>query len=354
MWKRSISLVTVLILICTLLTGCGFWMDGEYASVTPHVEQNFHEEAQVVEASSPEQIRNALAGFVEKGWTSGVISVSPINDATLRYNMDEAIKYTMSSTPVGAYAVEMIDYEVGTNGGVKALAVSISYRNDRTAVADIKAAEQMSDATDILYSALRAYSPGVTVLVDQYTPTDVEQMIRDYCYKNPDVVMQAPEVTASVYPDNGDCRIVDVAFTYQTSKEALRHMQDLVTPVFTSAELYVQGAAQVREKYAQIQAFLMERFEYTIDTTNTPAYSLLLTGVGDCEAFARVYAAMCRRADLECYVITGTRRGEPWSWNLIYFRGGYYHLDLLESTEFSPLHKSEMVDYVWDDAAFPD
>lgn len=354
MIRRIILLLTVLAATCSLLAGCGLWMDGEYASVTPHEVKNFYEEQLVVEANSPEQIQGALSEFVEKGKTAGIISVATLNDATLRYNMEEAIRYVTTSTPIGAYLVEQITFDVGTNAGVKALAVNITYRNDRTAFASIKNAEQMSVATDIIYSALRAYGPGVTILVQDYTEEDVVQMVHDYCLNNPDVVMQEPQVTAASYPETGDSRILDVTFTYQTSKESLRHMQDLVSPVFTSAELYVQGAAQVREKYAQIYAFLMERFEYTVEPSNTPAYSLLLNGVGDCEAFARVYAAMCRRADLECYVVTGTKGGNPWAWNLIYFRGGYYHLDLLDSMEFSPLHKSEMTGYSWEDAAFPD
>ena len=307
-----------------------------------------------MEADSPAQIQDALSGFVEKGKTVGVISVAALNDAALRYNMEAAIRYVTSSTPIGAYAVEEITFDVGTNAGVRAIAVNISYRSDRTAFINIKNAEHMSGATDIIYAALRAYSPGVTVLVDNYSQTDIAQTVHNYCLNNPDVVMQEPKIAVSVFPETGDKRIIDVIFTYETSKESLRPMQDLVSPVFTSAELYVQGAAQVREKYAQIYSFLMERFEYTEETSNTPAYSLLLGGIGDCEAFARVYAAMCRRADLECYVVAGTKDGKPWTWNLIYFRGGYYHLDLLNTTEFSPLHKSEMSGYIWEDAMFPD
>jgi hypothetical protein len=53
--------------------------------------------------------------------------------------------------------------------------------------------------------------------------------------------------------------------------------------------------------------------------------------VGDSRAFATVYAAMCRSAGLECMTVTGTRAGEPWTWNIILDNGGYYHVDLQRS-----------------------
>ena len=99
----------------------------------------------------------------------------------------------------------------------------------------------------------------------------------------------------------------------------------------------------------------MERFDYTLETSITPAYSLLGHGVGDSKAFATVYAAMCRRADLECLVITGTRDGEPWTWNMVCDDGTYYHLDLLSSHRgFQELTDNEMEGYVWDYSAYPE
>ena len=100
----------------------------------------------------------------------------------------------------------------------------------------------------------------------------------------------------------------------------------------------------------------MERFDYSLETTITPAYSLLHEGVGDCTAFATVYAAMCRKAGLECHVVSGTREGEPWSWNLIYFMGNYFHVDLLFCSQtggFAASLGSEMTDYEWDHSAYP-
>jgi len=123
---------------------------------------------------------------------------------------------------------------------------------------------------------------------------------------------------------------MELTFTYQTSRDALRQMQSQVKPVFDAASLYVSGDGEDRQKLSQLYAFLMERFDYKIETSITPAYSLLRHGVGDSRAFATVYAAMCRLAGLECMTVTGTHAGDPWTWNIVLDeKGGPNHVSNL-------------------------
>ena len=127
--------------------------------------------------------------------------------------------------------------------------------------------------------------------------------------------------------------------------------------MFDAAVLYVSGEGEDYQKYSQLYAFLMERFEYKFETSITPAYSLLRHGVGDNRAFATIYAAMCRSAGLECLTVTGTRSGEPWTWNIVLDNGCYYHVDLLRSNlsgQFRELTDAQMHTYVWDYSAYPE
>lgn len=355
--KRFIAAVLLLAMLCVMLSGCDFWMDGHYVSVEPHMEQNFHPEREIIEASSSSQMRQALAELIEGGAESGIISVSSFNEATVHFYMESAIRYVTKNNPVGAYAVDSVTYEIGTNSGVAAIAVNIKYRHDRTQILRIKEAQTIGEAEDHVYAALGDFDPSVAIRITDYSEADFEQLVRDYASANPDIVIEVPQVKTTVYPEKGDERIVELIFTYQTSLESLRQMQELVAPVFTSAELYVQADAQVREKYVQLYNFLMERFDYKLESTITPAYSLLHEGVGDCAAFAKVYAAMCRKAGLECHVVTGAREDEPWVWNMVYFMGSYYHVDLLHCSQsggFSANRHSEMTEYEWDRSQYPD
>lgn len=355
--KRYFALAVLISALLFLLGGCGFWMDGEYVYVEPYEQLGSSGSKEVISVTTYMQLRNALTELVEQGAEGGVLSVENFNGASVHFYVDTAIRYVMTNTPMGAYAVEDITYEIGTNAGKAAIALEIFYRYDRSHILRIVESKDMEDMFAVIGDALAECMPYIVVRVPSFENTDIVQWVSDYSARNPDIVMELPAVESSVYPLKGEDRIVEIVFTYQTSRDSLRNMQKTVEPVFTAAELYVKNATQVREKYAQLYAFLMERTEYKMETSITPAYSLLNHGVGDCKAFANVYAAMCRKADLECYVISGTRDGAPWSWNLINFRGNYYHLDLLRSAQsgsFQPQTASALSGYVWDYSAYPD
>ena len=171
--------------------------------------------------------------------------------------------------------------------------------------------------------------------------------------------MECPQVVVNIFPETGTSRLVELKFTYQTSRDALRVMQTQVHTVFESAAMYVSSYSKETEKFEQLYGFLMNFLvegDYQLETSITPAYSLLRHGVGDKKAFATVYAAMCREAGLDCQVVTGTRDGDPWVWNLIRVDGAYYHLDLLRCSErgyYRTYPDNQMDGYVWDYSAYP-
>lgn len=340
--------------LCLLLAGCG-WMDGSYSSVTPHQGQKQTQQSETVAASNYLDLMQALENMIRAGSESGVISVANYPTDSVESGMAVAVRYAMETYPVGAYAVESIDYELGANGGLPAVAVTIAYRHSRTEIQMIRQVPDMDKAEAAVDKALESYAAGVVLLVEQYRAEDFSQMVRDYGEAYPEKVMEIPQVTAVIH-GLGVSRVVELTFTYQTSRDSLRQMQSQVKPVFDAAALYVSGDGAEKQKFSQLYAFLMERFDYQTETSITPAYSLLRHGVGDSRAFATVYAAMCRLGGLECMTVTGTRSGEPWTWNIVLDDGHYYHVDLLRSSEaggFREFTDREMTGYVWDYSAFP-
>lgn len=256
---------------------------------------------------------------------------------------------------MGAYAVEDISYEVGASLGRPAIAVSIQYRRSRTEIQRIQKKADMDALAVTIRAALDDHASRVAALVSRYTETDFNQLVQDYARENPQKVMEIPQVSEGIY-GSGTSRVVELNFTYQNSRESLRQMQSQVKPVFEAASLYVSGEGSEHQKLSQLYSFLMERFDYKQETSITPSYSLLCHGVGDSRAFAEVYAAMCRRAGLESLVVTGTRWGEPWTWNIVCDGEGYFHLDLLRCAQeggFREYTDAEMAGYVWDYSTYP-
>lgn len=351
--KRRIMLIAAA--ICLLLSGCSLF-EGSYVHVVPHQEQESISNMKIVSADNYRQLRSVVEGMVDYGAESGVINVADFDQELVEKHMTAVAFHIRETYPIGAYAVEEISYEIGTNSGRPAIAVSISYRHSRIEIQKIRNVRTIDDAKTAIGEALNNCQANVVLEIQEYQDVDFSQMVEDHAEANPEQVMEMPQVASAVY-GTGSARVVELTFTYQNSRDDLRTMQGQVDNIFDSAALYVSGEAADSQKLNQLYGFLMERFDYTLETSITPAYSLLNHGVGDSRAFAVVYAAMCRQAGLECYIVKGTRMGEPWTWNIVQDNGYYYHVDVLRSSSeggFDKYLDSEMSGYVWDYSAYPE
>ncbi len=345
----------LLLTLSLLLSGCT-WLDASYHFAVPY-EHSGGSEGNMNTASNYLQLRTVLEDMVSAGVETSVISLEGFPEEKVSDSMELAIRYILSSYPIGAYAVESIDYELGSVTGDRAMAVEIAYRHERREIQSIVTVNDMEQAQVLIGNALTQYEPSIVLLVEYYQVEDVHQLVKDFAQANPSDVMELPELSLQMYPDMGRRRVLELKFSYQSSRDSLRTMQEEVRRVFASADLYVTHDAEEERKLSQLYAFLMERFdEYQVKTSITPAYSLLTHGVGDSNAVAVVYAAMCRRVGVECQVVVGTRSGEPWSWNIVREDGYYYHVDLLDCQRqgsFRMMTDEQMSDYVWDYSAYP-
>ena len=346
--------IVLLLALSLLLGGCS-WANRSYVSVEPHKTQRQSVQTDAIVASDYLELLGALEEMIASGTEVAAIKVPEYPADAIEYGMNRAVRHSMQNDPIGSYAVADIVYELGSSGGVPAVSVNISYHHNRSEIQRIRKAANTQAAEQIVAEALKDYESGIVILVEEYEIRDFTQFVQDYAEENPHTVMEIPQVSQSSYGTGRD-RVLELIFTYQTSRDSLRRMQTQVQPVFDAASLYVSGEGEDYQKFSQLYGFLMERYDYKFETSITPAYSLLRHGVGDSRAFATVYAAMCRSAGLECMTVTGTRSGEPWTWNIILDNGCYYHVDLLRSNlagHFRELTDGEMHSYVWDYSAYP-
>ena len=347
--------IAILLALCLLLSGCSL-MDGEHLSVTPHELPIAGNQTTTISVSNYGELKGVLESMVQAGTESMVINVSKYNQKLVENGIRTAAKHVKENYSLGSWAVDAVEYEVGTAGGQPVVSVSISYIHGRSQIRQVQNVSGMEELEAKVKEALEACDDSLVLLVKDFERRDLIQMVDDYADVYPNLMMETPAVAVGVYPDEeaGE-RVVEISFSYQTSRESLRQMQNQVRRVFSSAELYINSDSSDIMKYSQLYTFLMERYDYTIGTSITPAYSLLIHGVGDSEAFAVVYGAMCRQAGLECRVISGTRNGEAWYWNLIRADDRWLHVDLLEASSqggFLCSENEQMEGYVWDYSAY--
>lgn len=352
---KKISIPLLAACLSVLLCGCSFWMDGQYHNLRPHRQENVELNVGTIEVRSYTELRLKMEELVETGRQSSMIYLTGGTEEHLQLYMEMVRLHVLNNNAIGAYAVDEINYQVGTSGTRPAVAVIITYLHDSYEILRMKHVEDMEQAVELITDSLYNCEPNVVFKVDSFENMDFTQLVQDYVEENPQNCMEMPKVTAAVYPDSGTERVIELSYTYQTSRETLRDMQSAVRQIFASARLYVGEAADPWEKCSQLYSFLMERYEYKVETSITPSYSLLYHGVGDSKAFATVYAAMCRQAGLACEIVSGTRAGAPWHWNVLLIDGVYYHVDLLscsESGSFFAKTDNEMNGYVWNYSHF--
>ena len=348
-------IVISLLCLSLFLSGCG-WMGGSYASVVPYAQQDDRYDKGITSVSNYQEMRTAMIQMVEAGEDGRTLSLVDFNSDQVESNLQLAILSVLSGHPLTAYTVENITYDIGSTGGVAAVVLTVHYNHNRSQIKSLRQVNGMTAAKSLITGALDRLEPDVVFQVSDFRSMDFDQFVRDYAQQNPDIIMELPQITESIYPENGATRIVELKFTYETSRDSLKAMQNYVRPRFSSAAMFVSGEENPAVKYEKLYAFLMETSDYTVETSITPTYSLLRHSVGDSKAFASVFAAMCRRAGLDCLIVSGTREGEPWNWNMINFGDRYYHLDLVACSTGSGYRlrcDNEMNGYVWDFTNYP-
>lgn len=356
--------ITLLFLVlCLLLSGCGGLFNGSYHNVTRHEEEDSQEDAQIVSVSNYASLYSTLRSAIADGMESIIISVARYDQDAVEMDMSAAIERVITTDPIAAYAVEDIEFELGSNAGQPAVAVTVNYLHNRTEIRKIRHLQDRDGVETAIAEVLDNCDSGTVLYIKDYAEMDFAQWVEDYAAANPDKVMELPAVTANIYPEAGEDRVVELKFLYQNSRESLRSMQGKVKPLFSAAAIYAGGDGDTAERYFKLYSFLMGLFQtFQLDTSLTPAYSLLQHGVGDSKAFATVYAAMCEEAGLECIVVTGMRAGEPRYWNIVQTEEVYYHVDLLAceqngdflmQTDEEMRAADEMTGYVWDYSAYP-
>lgn len=341
--------------MCLLLSGCDFWMNGSYSSVTPNLGNVTAGSQQDEEIYSYGNLLERLEETVEMGIQKATFSASRFDTDTLESYMQKATEQIMSNHPVGSFAVEQISYDVGNSGGRQAIGVNISYSRTKSEILGMSVARNMDEAKSLIQEALVKCDASLVMRIQAYEALDIVQIIQNYGEQNPHICIEIPQASVSTYPDSGLERVVEISFVYKNSREVLRSMQQTVLDSFAAAKRNLLPGDSMLVKIGKLYAYLMERHENTMGTSITPAYSVLRYGVGDSKAFSEVFAALCRWVGLNCETITGTRDGEAWCWNAICIDDSYYYLDLIQcwrNQTYQLKRFNQMTGYVWDYSAY--
>lgn len=282
------------------LSACG--ADDSYLSVRPHVEPSIPatetpQQEEPPTAGNRSELRGAMLSFVRNWTEQGEIRISGYS-GDLSADLTETVRYITQEDPIGAYAVDYADAELRGDAQTGIVEVSIVFRRSAAEIDAIVTVSGVNGAHAKIRQALANFDAALTLRIRSYEDADFSGYIRTYCLEHPDSAMALPEVSAAVYPETGETRILELHFTYSQPRDTLRSMQAAVNTILDSAAAYVESGTTPRRCAELLARFLLTRFTYTTaeETPDMPAYDLLSSGRAHSLSFASVFYAECTRA----------------------------------------------------------
>lgn len=363
---KKLTAVVWLTLLLLGLTACGGWVSNDYLSVQPHIEQpapttEVQEEEPLPVVSNRSELRGTVLGLI-RDWTEhGEILVEHY-EGDINADLSETISYATTEEPIGAYAVDFADAELFGTGESGRIELSIVFRRSAAEIDAIVTVNGNSGAYSKIRSALAAYDTALTLRIRNYRETDFTAYIAEYCMEHPEQVLAEPELSAEIYPNEGETRILELHFSYPETRDEMRLKQEKVNTILNSAISYISSGADEREKLSLLYRFLCERFTYTAaeEEPLMPAYNLLCDGVAHSRSFSSVFFSECSSANIQCLLVSGKLNGTPCFWNMVRVNEAYYYVDLMRSisqgeTELRLMTAEELTEagYSWDIAAYP-
>lgn len=342
-----------------LLCGCTQLVPSQYTQVSPHAEEEAAPDTadfDVLSADSKGSLKRAIRSLVQNGVEHGVIHVREY-DGDVEADLADAAYQIAREDPLGLYAVDYMTHDCSLIVSFYEIHIDITFRDFATPLDEIPYVSGDNEAAQLLRKAMDNYEDHLTLYLTYNSKLDYEAEAERYFEENPRRLMARPALHAASYPEGKSPRIVELAFTYPATGEALREMEQAVNDTLAAAKVYVRYRDSDLEKAKLLYSYLTERFSYEEGASDTPIYSLLCEGVADSQSMTTVWQLLCDETGLECYSVDGLRAGAPYRWNIVLLDGEYVHLDLLrdvmETGELQPRYDEDMTEYYYDASAYP-
>lgn len=354
---KQLWILLLLILMATL-TGCSDILASEYTEVTPHSEQNVTEsDEDVLTAANYLSLENAIRSFVQNGAPRGVIRIYDYS-GDIEADLETAAHEISENDPLGAYAVEDIDYELTQIVAYHEANISITFRRTSEQIDSIVRVAGNVALADQINGAMKQYASELVMRLSYFNDQDCAEFARQYYQSHPLTAMQMPQITVHIYPEYGNVRTIEMLFRYEQSAQELQAMQEAVATSVHAAGEYVRYRETESGKLQLLYTYMMERFTYELKSMPTPVYSFLCDGIADAEGCAKSLQIICDQIGMECRTVEGSYNGAPYSWNIICVEGVYVHVDLLraitEKTDSLRLFTDDMMGaYSWDTEIYP-
>lgn len=303
--------------LCLLLSGCSSMLKRSYESVTAHVDKPVTaEDSSILRVENYQELVSAVLYLVSQGQEEGTIQLYDYA-ADVESDLTAACLEVATEDPLGAYAVDYIKHECTRVVSYYQAAIDICYRRTADQIHSIVNVTGSSAIRSELQQALTSFSNEVVLRVAYFSEDEdsIARLIRQAYYDSPVAALGMPQAGITLYPDQGSQRIVEITLTYPISTDELwRRSEQLAAQAGAiSGPLRGLGSrAVVLRAVSELHGYA----SYSAEGGNT-AYDALMNGSANAEGLALAYALLCQQAGTTCEVVEGSYLGQNWFWNAV-------------------------------------
>lgn len=361
--KRILSLLLAAAVLLPL-GGCASIFDREVYTEEPYeaVSDTLDAEEDLAEAiSNYTALRRAISRLVAEHTESAELQFQNY-DGSISQDISTACWEVKSSTPLGAFAVDYISYDLSRIVSYYQAEIHITYKKSAYQVESLEQVETLSAMRTRLSDALRN---GETYLVLEIaaaslTADTVSESVARAYYADPLLCPVLPAVTTGLYPESGVTRILEITLDYGVDSDTLTAQRPrLAEAVEAAAAESLANASDAeatavptKDYLAALRDYLAERCVVD-ETASGTALAALTEGTASSEGIAMAFTAGCQAMGIQCIPVFGRLDGETHVWNIITLDGMSCHVDASADGVFMASDADISGAYWWDTSEYP-
>lgn len=334
MIKRVAALGLALALILSA-SACSSLYEKEYTYSEPYTENGGAIDSGAgTEIRNYAQLKSVLSTMISKHSPGGELRFNNY-EGSVSDDMAAASYEVRTQTPLGAYAVNSLEYEISRIVSYYTVQLSIDYLRTAEEIAQIKVINGISALKTYLQSVVKDYSPEILLMVYSSTVNAdyISALLEDVFMTEESLVAAPQRLQVESYPNEGYNRIYKISLDYGHSRATLEHRTQELQEAAETAAAALEGEDAHRlalsaARYLSAGTAVLPHNQAEGFTT---AYHALVEGRADSLGLALAYQALCRPLGIDCRVIKGsfgTMGAEVHYWNILGFDGDYYHMDV--------------------------
>jgi len=369
--KRIISILLAAALI-TGLSGCSSLFKKEYLSVSEYADDSGSDNNNVVSRITDyDELKNAFVLMINEHKSEGRLRFTDYA-GSLQSDLALACDEVKAENALASFAVDYLSYDLSRIATYYEAVVYITYKRTQSEIDSLQYISGESGLPSVVEPVLEKMDSYISFRITSGTITaeGISQAVNKAYEINPASCVVPPVVTVQLHPESGLQHIVELEIEYGWK---LSELQKMKTTLKERIQDYI-GSASGDSETETAKSFynqLANKCTYDPDgairsgrtelngTLGSTAYGALVESLADSRGLASAFSALCYKADIECYVVSGTLDGTSHFWNIVRLGDSYYHVDvsaydaLGAEGSFMQSDSNMQGHYQWDTSAYP-